>query len=120
MVPILRMIFNFEATQAIYLSNITVFVSGLIRYLFDFKKKHPLKKDLDGKPCGTLLEYAIAIVIMPMGVVGSAVGSVVSLLLPEPIIIGVLTIVLLGICILTFSKLKKMNRAETEEKKKEV
>jgi len=47
MVPIVRVFFNFNVPNAIALSNITVFVSGLQRYLFDFNKKHPLKKNQD-------------------------------------------------------------------------
>jgi uncharacterized membrane protein YfcA len=120
MVPIIRMLFNFPANQAIYLSNITVFISGLLRYLFDFKKRHPLKKDLKGNSCGTLLEYSIAIIIMPMGVVGSACGSIVSLILPEPLIIGVLTFVLVFITISTSFKLKGMIKAESEAKNKKI
>lgn len=47
MVPLIRVFFNFDVPNAIALSNITVFTSGLQRYLFDFLKKHPLKKNLD-------------------------------------------------------------------------
>jgi uncharacterized membrane protein YfcA len=94
MVPLNRMFFNFNVAQSIAISNATVAVSGFIGYVFNLRKKHPLKKDLDGNPSGTLLDYSIGIVILPMGAVGSAFGAIVGLILPEPIIIAVLTVVL--------------------------
>lgn len=118
MVPIARLLFNFNATDAISLSNITIAASGLIGYLFNFRKRHPLKKDLDGKPSGTLMEYSIAIVLLPMGVVGATCGSIISYLLPEPILIGVLTATLVYIFITTALKLKRMCKAENEAKAK--
>ena len=99
LVPILRLIFNFDVKDAIALSNITIFVSGFIRWVWDGPKRHPLKKDKDGKASGTLLEYNVAVLILPMGVVGSALGSIISLILPEPVLIVVMTVVLAGIAL---------------------
>jgi uncharacterized membrane protein YfcA len=112
MVPLLRMIFNFTAVQSIVLSNATIAVSGFIGYVFNINKKHPLKKDLDGKPSGTLMDYSIGIVIMPMGAVGAACGAIVSLILPEPIIITVLTLMLVYIFYATTKKWYNMRKAE--------
>ena len=58
-------------------------------YLLNFRKKHPLKVDLDNKPCGLLIEYNLAIVMLPMGVIGSAIGAIIPAVLPEPILIAV-------------------------------
>jgi len=112
MVPLLRLIFNFTAPQSIGLSNATIAVSGFIGYVFNWRKKHPLKKDLDGKPAGTLLDYSIGIVILPMGAVGAACGAIVGLILPEPIIIGVLTVILIYIFVQMVIKHHKMRKAE--------
>jgi uncharacterized membrane protein YfcA len=114
MVPLLRMIFNFTVAQSIAISNTTVAVSGFIGYVFNFKKRHPLKKDLDGNPSGTLMDYSIGIVILPMGAVGAAIGAIVGLILPEPIIIVVLTLILSYIFVQTALKLRKMRTAENE------
>mmetsp|Transcript_55672 Transcript_55672/g.76596 ORF Transcript_55672/g.76596 Transcript_55672/m.76596 type:complete len:109 (-) Transcript_55672:1063-1389(-) len=104
-----------------------VTVTGLIRYFYDGSKRHPLKKDLEGKPTGTLLEYNIAVVLLPMGIIGAAIGSVVSLLIPMPISLGVFTLTLCIMCVSTLKKfhrmIKKENKTKREkrdEKKKEV
>lgn len=112
MVPLLRMIFNFTVAQSIAISNATVAVSGFIAYVFNIRKKHPLKKDLEGNPSGTLMDYNIGIVVLPMGAVGAAIGAIVGLILPEPIIIGVLTVILSYIFVQTARKLNKMRTAE--------
>ena len=65
-IPLSMLLFGFNPTDALCLSNLTIGVSGVVRYFYDMNKKHPLKKDLDGKPAGTLLEYNIAIMLMPM------------------------------------------------------
>ena len=116
MVPLIRVLFSFNVPNAIALSNITVFISGLQRYLFDFKKKHPLKKNLHLEASGTLLEYNIAILIMPMGIVGAAVGSIVGLVLPEPILIGVMTVVLSFIAVNMAIMLKNKCKEERNSK----
>jgi len=85
MVAISILIFGFNVTDAITLSNLTICMSGITRYLFDFNKRHPLKKDLDGKPSGTLLEYNIGILLMPMSIVGAALGAILSYTIPEPV-----------------------------------
>jgi uncharacterized membrane protein YfcA len=82
-------------------------------YLLNFRKKHPLKVDLDNKPCGLLIEYNLAIVMLPMGVIGSAIGAIIPAVLPEPILIAVLTLTLVYVTVITTQKLIQMRRAES-------
>ena len=49
---------------------------------------------------------------MPMGVVGSAVGAIVSLVLPEPITIAIMTVVLFSITVYTLIQVTRMRRDE--------
>ena len=82
-----------------------------------------MKKDLDGKPCGTLVEYNIALIILPMGVVGAAFGAFVSLILPEIINTMIFSITLTLLFYTTLSKLVKMCKKESasaKEKKVEM
>lgn len=116
MVPLIRLLYGFDIKQAIAISNATVFISGLIRFIFDFRKKSPTKKDpITNQPTGTMTDYNFAILMMPMGSVGAAVGAIVSLVMPEPITIGIMTAVLIAITIYTIVQVTKMCR---EERKK--
>lgn len=58
------------------------------------------------------MDYSIAIVILPMGAVGAACGAIVGLILPEPIIIVVLTLMLIYIFYATTKKWYNMRKAE--------
>jgi uncharacterized membrane protein YfcA len=108
MVPNIRIIFNFGVKDAIALSNATIAVAALMRYLVNFRKNHPLKFDTLGKPAGLIVDYNITLIMMPMLIVGSAVGVVVNYILPEPAIISVLIVSLVYIVITTAIKLVKM------------
>lgn len=61
-----------------------------------------------------------------MGIVGAAVGSIVGLVLPEPILIGVMTVVLtfiaINMAIMLKNKCKdeKAAKTATESSKKEI
>lgn len=48
MMPIVRIFFKFGIKDAIALSNATIAVAATMRYIVNFKKPHPLKKDVHG------------------------------------------------------------------------
>lgn len=115
LVPWIRLMWNFSASDAIALSNASIVCGALCSFVVNFKKRHPLKKDLDGKPAGLILDYNIAAVALPMGVVGSAIGAIIPQVVPEPVIIGILTVLLIIVIISTANKFKKMVKAENEK-----
>jgi uncharacterized membrane protein YfcA len=45
LVPIIRLLFNFVLADAIALSNATIAVAATMRYIYNFRKTHPLKSD---------------------------------------------------------------------------
>ena len=45
--PITIIFFRFDVKRTIALSNLTVFVSSLVRFLMNAKKTHPLKTDVN-------------------------------------------------------------------------
>ena len=116
-IPLAMLLFGFNPTDALTLSNLTIGVSGVVRYFYDLKKRHPLKKDFEGKPAGTLLEYNIAILLMPMQIVGAAIGAVISYMIPGPLLLGVNSCCLVFIFYVTVKKLCTMHKAETVYKK---
>jgi uncharacterized membrane protein YfcA len=119
-IPLSMLLFGFNPTDALTLSNLTIGVSGVVRYFYDLKKRHPLKKDFEGNPAGTLLEYNIAILLMPMQIVGAAIGAVISYMIPGPILLTVNSFCLVFIFYITVKKLCTMHKAETLQKKESI
>ena len=62
----LRAFFKFGVKDAIIISNATIAISGLIRYVLNFRKNHPLKVDTNGQPAGLLVDYNVCVVMLPM------------------------------------------------------
>ena len=90
MIIFLRLIFRFDLASSIPLSNLSIAAAGVVVYSLNFSKHHHLKKDTTGKPCGTLPDFNLILVMFPMGIIGSAIGSIITATLPEPILVGVL------------------------------
>jgi uncharacterized membrane protein YfcA len=89
MVPLIRILNNFNNKDAIYISNATIAISGLLRYIFNAKKPHPTRKDTFGKPAGTIVDYNLTLILVPAVVVGAQIGVIVNIIIPEPVQIGV-------------------------------
>ena len=111
-VPLLRAIFHFDAADSIVLSNLSLVTATIACIISNFKTKHPLKKDLEGKPTSLVFDYDLVMIMLPSGVVGSALGAIIPPYLPEPILISVLTLCLMGIITMTTHKLVMMVRME--------
>ena len=112
----LRAFFKFGVKDAIIISNATIAISGLIRYVLNFRKNHPLKVDTNGQPAGLLVDYNVCVVMLPMAIVGSALGAILSLILPEPITISILMASLMYIGITTTVKLYKICKSENAQR----
>lgn len=110
LVPVCMIFFRFNANNAIPLSNFSIFLSSMQRYLLNSKLTHPLKNGT-----GLLVDYNLAIVMLPAIISGVSVGGVINKLLPG-LIINVSYIVLLAFLLFTLSKkLMQIRAAETEK-----
>jgi len=69
--------FKFDAKNAVALSNFSIFLSSLMRWLIFLKDKHPLKK---GK--GLMLDYNVAIICLPLIIAGVSIGVIVHIIMP--------------------------------------
>jgi uncharacterized membrane protein YfcA len=69
-------IFGFGGKDAIRISNSSIGVASLVMYLFVCHKRHPTRRDCEGKPAGTMVDYNIAMVVAPMTMIGVAVGPI--------------------------------------------
>ena len=82
-----------------------------MRYIYNFRTKHPIKKDQN------LVDYGIACVMMPLTLAGSQVGGYILETFPD-IIIQILLTCLLGF--LSWHAYKKgitLHRKEKEQAK---
>ena len=69
LVPVCIIFFRFDAKNAIALSNFSIFLSSVIRFLLNAKKPHPLKK---GK--GLLVDHNLSVLMLPMIISGVSFG----------------------------------------------
>lgn len=89
-IPICIAMYGFGTRQAIALSNAIIFLGAVTRYLgFSFNDRNP---EDDTK---TLINHSLSCVMMPMVLMGSYVGVMLNILMPEVVICIVLTLVLL-------------------------
>jgi uncharacterized membrane protein YfcA len=115
-VPVSLFFFNFDTRNSIALSNLSICVAAVLRYLICWNKTHPLKTNEEGKPSGVLVDYNIATLMLPMIVVGAACGVAINILLPEPLIVLFIVIVLGYVTITTVIKLLKIMKVENAPK----
>ena len=100
MVPITIICFGFGVKQAIGISNATVFVSGLVRYVLNLSNSHPLKNGT-----GVLVDYTVASVMLPSIVVGVTAGGIVNYVFPAIYLAFALIVLILCIITSTWKKL---------------
>jgi len=112
MIPILILFFRFDLKRSIALSNSTIFVSALIRFLVNAPKHHPLKKDTDGNPTGVLVDYNIAILMLPVITLGVTAGAILNTIMPDVVILALLIILLSGVVTMNGISIIKMRKSE--------
>lgn len=108
LIPVLYVFFQFDARNCIALSNATILVSSCIRYVVNFKAAHPLKEGT-----GVLIDYNVATMMLPMIIVGAALGVMVNEILHELVMNIIYTVVLALIFITILHKFIKARQAET-------
>lgn len=82
-VPISMLFFRFDAKNAIALSNASIFVSSLIRFVLLARRPHPLK---NGK--GLLVDMNLSILMLPLIISGVSIGVILNILFPDLVIIA--------------------------------
>ena len=95
--PIAILFFKFDSKNAIALSNFSICLSSLIRYILFIKTPNPLK---NGK--GLLIDYNLSIIMLPMIVSGVSIGIIFNIIISELIIciFYILLITAIGIYVL--------------------
>lgn len=74
---------RFDAKNSIALSNFSIFLSSLIRYIINSSQPHPLKNGT-----GILVDMNLAILMLPLIISGVSIGVILNILMPNIIIIA--------------------------------
>ena len=106
-IPFLMTFWGFDTKEAIAISNMTIFVGAITRYLYNYKQKHPEKR-------ATQIDYGIVIVMMPLVMVGSFTGVLVNIMLPSLMLAIILTALLAFLSLQSMFKGREMYVKETK------
>jgi uncharacterized membrane protein YfcA len=98
---------KFNMKTAIMLSNAQITSGGIFRLAMDAHRKHPVRKTH-----GTLLDFSILTMMLPMITIGSSLASVVSRTVPDFYIIVFYAIFLVGILAFNIWRLLGMVKKE--------
>lgn len=110
-IPVCIAMFGMSTREAIAMSNSTIFLGSATRFfLFSIKEKHPNDENK------TLIDYDICSVMIPMVLVGSYSGIIISTLLPDVVLTVVLTILLIFLTYNTTKKAFNVYKKETAER----
>ena len=103
--------FGFDTKNAIAVSNFTIFTCSVTRYLYTLDKKHPVKKH------SVIIDYNIAIVMMPTVMIGSILGVFVNIVFPAVMLQLALVVLLVFTTSQSFRKARELYKKENEERK---
>ena len=106
----IMMIFNFNITQAVALSNLVIFIGAVTRFLMDFRTSHPMKK-------ATIIDYGVVIIMMPCIMIGSFIGTQANIASPSAVTLVILLGVMIFLSVKTSKQGLKIYRDEIEHEK---
>ncbi len=86
-VPLILVFFNFELKRCTAISGASILACSAARYIVNFKQKHPEKDSVS-------IDYSLAAVMLPAVIVGSFLGVYLSAIMPDIVITGILTLLL--------------------------
>ena len=87
-IPFLMTFWGFSTKESIAISNLTIAVGAVIRFLMTIKQKHPNKN-------ATNIDYGIVIVMMPCVLLGTILGVLVNVSVSALILAIILTLLLM-------------------------
>ena len=105
--PICLIFFRFDPKSSIPLSNFSIFLACVVRYLLNSVKSHPLK---NGK--GILVDHNLIIVMLPLIISGVSIGVIANLVMPNVIVMASYVILLTFILVQMIQKTKVIYRRE--------
>ena len=111
-IPMVQIFFGWsDLKKAIAISSFSIFISTLTRFFYNWKERHPEKKNMGS------LDYGLSNVMMPLTLIGTQVGAFVYLMCPVLVINVLLTILLLWLWVKSMRKAVDITRAERKAEK---
>ena len=107
-VPLLSVFFGFDFKEAAAISGFSILVCSITRYAYNFKQMHPEKK-------AVVIDYGLAIVMLPTVMMGSFVGVIMNAMLPELILQVLLTLLLAFLTVQSGLKAREIFNKENEK-----
>ena len=107
--PIVMAFYGYDIKMGIAISNSTVIFSGFLRYILNFKERHPRG--------GLLINYSYITVMFPSLYIGATFGVIAYVLIPSLIIAILLTLILLAAAVYTTTKSILIYKVESAERK---
>ena len=80
MLPLIVLFHHFRQTEAVALATFLIFMGALVRFIRNFKQRHPTK------PFRVSIDYNIILVLMPMSLFGTTLGVLINSTFPDPAI----------------------------------
>lgn len=105
-VPLVALCWGFSTKEAIALSGATIFWGSIVRFIYKYNDKHPIKK-------ATVVDYGVVIVMLPLVIVGSTTGVLVNLIFPPALLSFCLASLLFFLTISSFKMARKKYKEET-------
>lgn len=96
LMPIIIIFFGADVADGTPISNFCIFISAVIRFLMNFKQMHPERPKL-------MQNYDIAVIFMPLVMVGSSIGVILNTVLPT-LISTILLVVVVSYMLFNSSK----------------
>ena len=113
-VPIIMIFFMFSAKEAAALSSFCIFTGSIVRFILNYKTKHPLKN-------ATTIDYGIVMIMLPMVLCGTIIGVQANQVLPDLVLLVGLTLMLIVLSvksIITSIKVRRRENIQIADEKK--
>jgi uncharacterized membrane protein YfcA len=107
-IPLAMTFFNLSMKPAVAISSFSIMCSTLARFVFNFKERHPDKKNC------VSIDYGLTMVMMPLNLIGSLIGALFLVVFPELILMIILTLLLLVLSLECARKFVAMRKKEDE------
>ena len=95
------------AKQSLAISSFCIFTGAFVRFLLNFKEKHPFRE-------ATSIDYTIVMMMFPMFLLGTMIGTKISIAVPDVFLLAFTTIVLALLSIHTTITAAKLRRKEID------
>jgi uncharacterized membrane protein YfcA len=108
-VPLMMIFFTMDTKRAVSISGVTILAGSIMRYIYTFKDKHPLKD-------ATCVDYGISNIMLPTVLMGSILGVFFNVIFPSIILNFCLSALLLILTVQSSFKASTIYKKESQEK----